>query len=1187
MSEHIVDPADTREGVAAANGSSQTKSGATSVNGAAPASPPVDAPAQGDDLDDGVYRPTHAVRIVTAASLFDGHDAAINIMRRILQASGAEVIHLGHNRSVQEIVDAAIQEDAQGLCISSYQGGHMEYFKYAHDMLEERGCGHIQIFGGGGGTIIPEEKRELEDYGIARIYHPEDGRNLGLQGMINDILRRCDRDVLHEGVPSDIAAIGPQDHPAIARLITVAEHAAAGDASAATQWAALQPEIEARAAATPSPVVGITGTGGAGKSSFTDELVRRFVEDYPDRHLAVLSVDPTKRKTGGALLGDRIRMNSLAGGRVFMRSLATRGSGREISEALDEAIALCRAAGFDLIIAETSGIGQADAGIVDLASPSIYVMTPEYGAQTQLEKIEMIDLADMVVVNKFDKPGGEDALRDVRKAYQRAHKRFTEAPEAMPVYATISSQFDDRGCNAVYAALVERLAEQGANWGAGRFADRRTAGTPDRSFIIPPRRVGYLLEIAETVHAYKRHAEEQAEIAAELWALRKAVQHFVGTDGEASPGLDAYTQAAIDAARADAETLHLAPFMVAYNALMERLDARSRSLLAEWPALAARYRDATNRYTVRGREITVDNYTQSLSHQAIPKVALPRFTDWGNVLRWRLLENLPGSFPFTAGVFPFKRVGEDPTRMFAGEGGPWRTNKRFHYLSRHSDAKRLSTAFDSVTLYGEDPDPRPDIWGKIGNSGVSIATVEDMEALYAGFDLTDRATSVSMTINGPAPTILAFYFNAAVRQQLRRFLRDRGDIEISDTDCLQPMGGGHPFRALRAMVDDETYARIVDETVNRLRGTVQADILKEDQGQNTCIFSTEFSLKLMGDVQQWFIDHDVRNFYSVSISGYHIAEAGANPISQLAFTLSNGFTFVEYYLARGMDIDDFAPNLSFFFSNGMDPEYAVIGRVARRIWAVAMDRLYGGNARSQKLKYHIQTSGRSLHAQEIDFNDIRTTLQALLAIYDNCNSLHTNAYDEAITTPTEESVRRALAIQLIINREFGVATNENPNQGGFLFDELTELVEEAVLAEFERISERGGVLGAMERMYQRSRIQEESLYYEHKKHDGSLPIVGVNTFLPEADEDDAGQDAETTIELIRSTDEEKQDQLDRLRDFQARHADDRDAAVEHLKAAALADENVFAALMRAVETLSLGQISTALYEVGGQYRRSM
>ncbi len=1205
------------------------------------------------------YAPVHKVRVVTAASLFDGHDAAINIMRRILQATGAEVIHLGHNRSVKDIVDAAIQEDAQGIAVSSYQGGHMEYFRYMVDLLREAGCGHIKVFGGGGGTIIPEEKRELEAYGVTRVYHPEDGRRLGLQGMINDILRECDFDPLgpphapppaadrngrpagaakaaangagrarpaagvgtEDGAPvfvdTDrgwIGTVGPEDivrvsaspgdWPLLARCITQAEAAAAA-AIDAHAWSLVMLAARDRRtiARAPAPVVGITGTGGAGKSSFTDEIVRRFVEDFPEAHVAVLSVDPTKKRTGGALLGDRIRMNALGSGRVFMRSLATRGSGSEVSDALPDAIALCRAAGYDLVIAETSGIGQADAAIVDLADLSIYVMTPEFGAQTQLEKIEMIDLADLVVINKFDKAGADDALRDVRKAYQRAHDRWSESPEAMPVYASIASQFNDRGCNQVYVALLDRLAARTGRPYRGRHTAELPVGLPDRAYIIPPRRARYLSDIAGAVRAYKQHARDQAEVAAELWALRKALAIVAGAAGTrataaaigpadppptatgemggagAPVGHDTspYDAAAIDAAPPTAQAL-----MRAYNDLAPRLDATSRALIERWPELRARYTGETNRYTVRGRTIEVANHTESLSHQRIPKVALPAFDDWGNVLRWQLLENVPGDFPYIAGVFPFKRTGEDPTRMFAGEGGPWRTNKRFHYLSRHAEAKRLSTAFDSVTLYGEDPDRRPDIWGKVGNSGVSIATVEDMEALYAGFDLTDPRTSVSMTINGPAPTILAFYMNAAIRQGLRKHLRAAGKIDISEADCLQPGGGGYSYDQLRAMVTDAEHAEIAAATVSTVRGTVQADILKEDQGQNTCIFSTEFSLKLMGDVQQWFIDHDVRNFYSVSISGYHIAEAGANPISQLAFTLANGFTFVEYYLARGMPVDDFAPNLSFFFSNGMDPEYAVIGRVARRIWAVALRDLYGGRARSQMLKYHVQTSGRSLHAQEIAFNDIRTTLQALLAVYDNCNSLHTNAYDEAITTPTEESVRRALAIQLIINREFGVAKNENPNQGAFIVDTLTELVEEAVLAEFDRISDRGGVLGAMERMYQRSKIQEESLYYEQLKHTGELPIVGVNTFTGP----DAAM-AETTIELIRSSDDEKADQLHRLLDFHARHRDRHDAAVADLKRAILAGENGFDALMKAVEVLSLGQISRALYEVGGQYRRNM
>ncbi|MCB0216129.1 MAG: methylmalonyl-CoA mutase family protein [Caldilineae bacterium] len=1168
------------------------------------------------------YVARRKVRIVTAASLFDGHDAAINIMRRILQASGAEVIHLGHNRSVRDIVDAAIQEDAQGIAISSYQGGHMEYFRYMVDLLREAGCGQVRVFGGGGGTIIPEEKQALEAYGVARIYHPEDGRNLGLQGMIDDIMRLCDYDPAAGESPPQRRPLGENGHggngaaggiaeqaladPAsqakavflgpvapdairmlgaeadqwkvLARAISEAEAAADG-AAPAERWAALEAAARIRLAERPmpAPVIGITGTGGAGKSSFTDELLRRYVEDFPEARVAVLSVDPTKKRTGGALLGDRIRMNSLACRRIFMRSLATRGSGSEVSAALDEAILLARAAGYDLIIAETSGIGQADAGIVDLVDRSIYVMTPEFGAQTQLEKIEMIDLADLVVINKYDKPGADDALRDVRKAYQRAHDRWHEPPEAMPVYATMASQFNDRGCNQVYLALIEALRGITGLPLEGRFTASLPAGLPDRSYIIPPRRVRYLADVADTVERYKLRAREQAELAGELWALRKAVAHFTRWPEDPAAALTPFASAEIEAAPD-----HLGPLMEAFNALRERLDPGSLALLRSWPETRARYAAPENRYTVRGREIVVDNFRQSLSHQAIPKVALPDYPDWGNQLAWLLLENLPGGFPYTAGVFPFKREGEDPTRMFAGEGGPWRTNKRFHYLSRHAEAKRLSTAFDSVTLYGEDPDRRPDIWGKVGNSGVSIATVEDMEALYAGFDLCDPRTSVSMTINGPAPTILAFYMNAAIRQSLRKHLRATGKLAISEADCLQPNAGGLGFRALRAQVDDAEYARIAAETVAKVRGTVQADILKEDQGQNTCIFSTEFSLKLMGDVQQWFIDHGVRNFYSVSISGYHIAEAGANPISQLAFTLANGFTFVEYYLARGMDIDAFAANLSFFFSNGMDPEYAVIGRVARRIWALAMRELYGANDRSQMLKYHIQTSGRSLHAQEVQFNDIRTTLQALLAIYDNCNSLHTNAFDEAITTPTEDSVRRALAIQLIINHEFGMAMNENPNQGAFIVDALTELVEEAVLAEFHRLTDRGGVLGAMERMYQRSKIQEESLYYEQLKHSGELPIIGVNTFLAEG-----GAHEATTLELIRASEAEKEDQLRRLQDFHARHADEAEAAALRLKQAAIAGDNVFDELMRAVQSLSLGQISRALYEVGGQYRRNM
>jgi len=1126
------------------------------------------------------YRPAHQVRIVTAASLFDGHDAAINIMRRILQASGAEVIHLGHDRAARDIVDAAVQEDVQGIAVSSYQGGHMEFFRYMVDLLAQHDCRHIKVFGGGGGTIIPEEKRELEAHGVTRIYHPDDGRRMGLQGMIDDMLAKCDFSTLEHTVPAEgPSPLTPTAWKALARAISLAEAAAhgipGGDVAAVRRQ--LDEIIGGAGQSRTVPVVGITGTGGAGKSSFTDEMVRRFVEDFPAAHVAILSVDPTKSRTGGALLGDRIRMNSLARGRVYMRSMATRGPGLSVSHALADAIAVCRAAAFDLIVVETSGIGQADSSIVPLADLSLYVMTPEFGAQTQLEKIEMIDLADMVVINKYDKAGGDDALRDVRKAYQRAHARFDIPPDDMPVYATVASQFNDRGCNAVYDALLERLRPHGTVPEDGRFAASRPIGLPDRAALLPARRSGYLGDVAHTVRAYKARARERAGVAAELWALRVAVRHLTGAHATDAGEPQPYAAEEIAAAPGDAR-----PLMEAFNALLEQLDPDSLRLLAEWPELCRRYRSDTNRYEVRGHTLEVENTSLSLARQAVPKVALPTFTDWPAVLHWRLLENVPGAFPFTAGVFPYKRRGEDPTRMFAGEGGPWRTNRRFHYLSRHSEAKRLSTAFDSPTLYGQDPDRRPDIWGKVGNSGVSIATVEDIEALYAGFDLTDPRTSVSMTINGPAPTMLAFYFNAAVRQALRKHLRARGLAELTEAECLQPNGGGYAFEQLRAMVDDATYTELLQDTVCRVRGTVQADILKEDQAQNTCIFSTDFALKMMGDVQSWFVEHDVRNFYSVSISGYHIAEAGANPITQLAFTLANGFTYVEYYLARGMDINAFAPNLSFFFSNGMDPEYAVIGRVARRIWATALRDLYGADERGQKLKYHIQTSGRSLHAQDIEFNDIRTTLQGLLAVCDNCNSLHTNAYDEAITTPTEESVRRALAIQLIINREFGLTQNENPQQGAFLIDHLTELVEEAVLDEFERLDERGGVLGAMERMYQRSKIQEESLHYEQLKHSGELPLMGVNTFLS-----DAPPAEETTTELIRASEEEKEDQLRRLLDFQARHEAAAPAALARLKETALTGGNVFGALMEAVQALSLGQISRALYEVGGQYRRSM
>ncbi len=1120
------------------------------------------------------YQPRHAVRVVTAASLFDGHDAAIHIMRRILQATGCEVIHLGHNRAVKDIVDAAIQEDAQAIAISSYQGGHMEYFRYMVDMLRERGAGHVRVYGGGGGTIIPEEKAELEAYGVAQIFHPEDGRRLGLQGMINQIVREADHPVVGFGPPpAQLAGIDRDDWGGLARAISFAEAAAEGQGDSA--FVDGMAAVRAAADASGVPVVGLTGTGGAGKSSLCDELVRRFVEDHANLRIAVLSVDPTRRRTGGALLGDRIRMNSLDCGRVFMRSLATRSSGNELSAALGDAIALCRAAGFDLVVAETSGIGQADAGIVALSDLSVYVMTPEFGAQSQLEKIEMLDVADLVLVNKFDKPGALDALRDVRKAVQRAHGRFAEPTESMPVHATMASQHNDRGVNAGYKALLGLLeAKTGRSW-QGQFTAALPVGEPNRGALIPPRRSGYLAEISAALRDLQARAAVQAARADEADALRRAVT-TLGGPTHAEP--TAFGADAIDGAGSAV----IAELMRAYDAALATLDADVVALIHAWPALEARYRAPVNRYVVRGREIRVETTTESLAGTAIPKVAVPRLRGWGDVVRFGMLENLPGAFPFTAGVFPYKRQGEDPARMFAGEGGPWRTNRRFHLLSEHAPAKRLSTAFDSVTLYGEDPAKRPDIWGKVGNSGVSIATVEDMEALYAGFDLCSPSTSVSMTINGPAPTLLAFYFHAAIRQTVRRHLRADGRLDIDEAACLQPDAGGLGWDALRAMIDDDTYAALVEQTVQQVRGTVQADILKEDQAQNTCIFSTEFALERMADVAAWFVDHKVRNFYSVSVSGYHIAEAGANPITQLAFTLANGFTLVEAYRARGLAIDDFAPNFSFFFSNGMDPEYAVIGRVARRIWAVAMRDLYGASERSQLLKYHVQTSGRSLHAQEMAFNDIRTTLQALLAIYDNCNSLHTNAYDEAVTTPTEESVRRALAIQLVINREFGVAKNENPNQGAYIVEELTELVEEAVLAEFERLSERGGVLGAMERAYQRSRIQDESMHYEHRKHTGELPIIGVNTFLAEG-----SSDGPTTIPLARSSDAEKQAQLDRLHDFQRRHADRASAAALHLKQAVIAGENVFAALMEVVPVLSLGQISGALYEVGGRYRRNM
>jgi len=1075
-----------------------------------------------------VYKPAHKIRFVTAASLFDGHDASINIMRRILQASGCEVIHLGHNRSVDDIVNCALQEDAHGIAISSYQGGHVEFFKYMLDLLRERGGAHIKVFGGGGGVIVPAEIDELHAYGVTRIFTPEDGQRLGLQGMINEIVAACDVD-LAQDLPKDLTTLKAGNRNALARLITGLE--------AGSVPPKLRDEMLRAAEASKAPALGITGTGGAGKSSLTDELIRRFRLDQNDRlRIAIISIDPSRRKSGGALLGDRIRMNAIQHPNIYMRSMATREAGSEVSQALPDAIAACKVAGFDLIVVETSGIGQGDAAIVPLVDVSLYVMTPEFGAASQLEKIDMLDFADFVAINKFDRRGAADALRDVRKQYQRNRELFKSPPDEMPVYGTIAARFNDDGVTALYQALAARLSQEGLKLDAAKLPAATARHSTGQNVIVPPQRVRYLAEIAETVRGYHGWAKAQAKIARERQQLT-AAKTMLGERKAEAPEIDSLI--------ADRES---------------KLDPRAQKLLAMWPQTKKAYTGDEYVVKIRGKEIRSALTTISLSGTHIPKVALPRFEDDAEILRWQLTENVPGSFPYTAGVFAFKRENEDPTRMFAGEGDAFRTNKRFHMLADGMPAKRLSTAFDSVTLYGNDPDLRPDIYGKVGNSGVSIATLEDMKVLYSGFDLTAPNNSVSMTINGPAPTLLAMFMNTAVDQQVDKFRQDNK----------------------REPTDDE-HAKIVAWTLSSVRGTVQADILKEDQGQNTCIFSTEFSLKVMGDIQEYFVQHDVKNFYSVSISGYHIAEAGANPISQLAFTLSNGFTFVETYLARGMRIDDFAPNLSFFFSYGMDPEYAVIGRVARRIWAVAMRERYGANERSQKLKFHSQTSGRSLHAQEIAFNDIRTTLQALISTYDNTNSLHTNAYDEAITTPTEESVRRAMAIQLIINREWGLGKNENPNQGSFIVEELTDLVEEAVLKEFEAISERGGVLGAMETGYQRGKIQEESLFYEHQKHDGSYPIVGVNTFRnPHADTMPPQK-----IELARSSEEEKQSQLKRLAEFHARNAKAAPAALERLKRVVIENGNVFAELMKTVRVCSLGQITKALFEVGGEYRRSM
>ena len=1128
------------------------------------------------------------LRFITAASLFDGHDAAINIMRRLIQAQGAEVIHLGHNRSVDDIVRAAIQEDADGIAVSSYQGGHNEYFRYMIDRLKACNAGHIRVFGGGGGTITPEEIAALMQYGVERIYHPHDGMEMGLEDMIGDLVRRT------EQARTDIAPqteAGPDDEPGIAATVSALEEGAFDE----SELNALRQAWKVRAGKV--PVIGITGTGGAGKSSVTDEILNRLLASFPNKRIAILAVDPTRRRTGGALLGDRIRMNSLRSPRLFMRSIATRRQHLATSEMLGDQVLFLKAVGYDLVIVETAGIGQSDSEVVDLVDFSVYVMTSDYGAASQLEKIDMLDYADLVVLNKYDRRGAEDALRDVRKQWKRNRLEFTMPDDEVPVYPTIASQFNDPGVSWMFVELCRRVAGKlDLNEKDWKPALTVTDKEPRALAIIPGNRIRYLAEISEQGRAINASVSSQAETASRLQSLYEALSEI------ADPALPAaLAPYAASALQGSGDTSLLA-LRQRYQETLKELDAESVELLRQWPQRKDAARSEQYSYTVRGKEVTGSNYRESLSHQKIPKIAVPDFRDWGEILSFLTKENLPGAYPYTGGVYPYRRHGEDPTRMFAGEGTPERTNRRFHYLSQGQPAARLSTAFDSVTLYGEDPHERPDIYGKVGNSGVSIATVDDIKKLYSGFDLCDPKTSVSMTINGPAPMILAFFMNAAIDQQVEKHLRETGEwsqaektIDKHFADKPRPryagdlpagndgLGLGLLGVSGDRLLPPEAYEKISAATQSAVRGTVQADILKEDQAQNTCIFSTEFAMKMMGDVQQYFIDHDVRNYYSVSISGYHIAEAGANPISQLAFTLSNGFTIVEYYLARGMHIDAFAPNLSFFFSNGMDPEYSVIGRVARRIWARAMRERYGASARSQMLKYHVQTSGRSLHAQEISFNDIRTTLQALYALFDNCNSLHTNAFDEAITTPTEQSVRRAVAIQLVIARELGLNYCENPWQGSFIIDELTDLVEEAVYQEFERISERGGVLGAMDTMYQRGKIQEESLYYESKKHDGSYPLIGVNTYLPKAGQEEQVEQ----LELIRSTEQEKQAQIESVRSFQALHSDDSKAAIDSLQQVARARGNVFAELMQTVKSNSLGEVSAALYDVGGEYRRNM
>tara|TARA_R110002124_G_scaffold287089_1_gene470237 strand:+ start:12187 stop:15612 length:3426 start_codon:yes stop_codon:yes gene_type:complete len=1135
------------------------------------------------------YIPKNKVRIVTAASLFDGHDAAINIMRRIIQSTGVEVIHLGHDRSVEEVVNTAIQEDANAIAMTSYQGGHNEYFKYMYDLLKEKGADHIKIFGGGGGVILPSEIKELMDYGITRIYSPDDGRELGLQGMINDLVKTSDFPIGNK-LNGEVDSLSEKIPGAIARVISAAENFPEIAKETLDKIHKKNKEIT-------TPVLGITGTGGAGKSSLVDELVRRFLIDFPEKTIGLISVDPSKRKTGGALLGDRIRMNAINSPRVYMRSLATRQSNLALSKYVAEAIEVLKAAEYDLIILETSGIGQSDTEILEHSDVSLYVMTPEFGAATQLEKIDMLDFADLVAINKFDKRGSLDALRDVKKQYMRNHQLWETPQEELPVYGTIASQFNDPGMNKLYKQVMDKIVEKTASNLKSNYTISDEMS--EKIFVIPPARTRYLSEISENNRAYDKRANEQAEVAQKLYGIFKTIESVAGQ----RPDIDK-AGIVIDSVNSSEENKQLIKLLVAeFDKVKLNLDPYNWEVILGWSDKLEKYKSPVYKFKVRNKEIEIKTHTESLSHTQIAKVALPKYHAWGDILKWTLQENVPGEFPFTAGLYPFKRTGEDPARMFAGEGGPERTNRRFHYVSMGLPAKRLSTAFDSVTLYGNDPDHRPDIYGKIGNAGVSICCLDDAKKLYSGFDLTNPMTSVSMTINGPAPMLLGFFMNAAIDQNCEKYITDNGmekEVAAKIEAIYKKRGVDRPqYRGelpegndglglmLLGVTGDQVlpqkvYDQIKFETLMQVRGTVQADILKEDQAQNTCIFSTEFALRLMGDVQEYFIEKKVRNFYSVSISGYHIAEAGANPITQLAFTLSNGFTYVEYYLSRGMDINDFGPNLSFFFSNGIDPEYSVIGRVARKIWSKALKEKYGANPRAQMLKYHIQTSGRSLHAQEIDFNDIRTTLQALYAIYDNCNSLHTNAYDEAITTPTEESVRRAMAIQLIINKELGLAKNENPIQGSFIIEELTDLVEEAVLKEFDSITERGGVLGAMETMYQRSKIQEESLYYETLKHNGKFPIIGVNTFLSST-----GSPTVLPAEVIRATEEEKQYQIEILKNLHNANKSNTETAIEKIQNAAINNENIFEQLMEATKVCSLGQITSALFEVGGQYRRNM